>query len=126
MRRLTGLKRAVRAWFHPDPREIHPWRWRALTAWIVIFSVAVFVTLALTRSQTVDVTKLERTNCGLKIFLLTARRTRLDEAKREVGQAQADDLAAAEGYRLLAERFTAIGNCKIPKRLVVVPVVRTR
>lgn len=96
---------------------IHPWRWRFLALWIIIFTAVTFYGIASVQSDSARATALERTNCGLKIFLLTARHARINTARREVGTARKSDLEAAHGYQVLADRFTAVGHCKIPSGL---------
>lgn len=106
------------------PREpIHPWRWRMLTLWIIIFSVVVGIETQDNRSSIrelketkANIQSLQATNCGLKKFLLTAKRARTDAASTEKNKVvRKADLEAAKGYAQLLKPFTpeATGNCKI-------------
>ena len=125
---------------------LHVWRWRALMAWIVIFTgVTIFVLSksnhAVSQSQTAasqanqiskentelikelavakaNVQSLQRTNCGLEIFLLTARKARYESTLHEVGPKKDLDRQAVNSYKVLAKKFhTSI--CHIPKRLIL-------
>lgn len=104
-------------WLHPRD-SIHPWRWRALTLWIIIFTALTFLALRNLDNTTAKIAQLEQTNCGLKVFLLTARDARIRQANNSSGRAKDANLRAARGYQDLAERFTAVGNCRIPKDLL--------
>lgn len=140
---MSQFKKNFFVWLHPAPNEIHPWRWRALGVWIVIFTVIVIWSihtsnntssnanrLAKTNSEIIldlkhtkaSVVSLEKTNCSLKVFLLTARKTRYDAAVREskLGDIKAagQDQQAADGYKQLADRFNT-DNCVIPKNLIL-------
>jgi len=120
------VKRRWHRWLHPRPSEIHPWRWRALTFWIIVFSISVFFALrqnsnqsAELKEQSATLVQLEKTNCNTKVFLLTAREARLDSADTNFGIQRESDLKAAAGYKAIADNFTAIGRCKIPLELRV-------
>lgn len=108
------------------------WRSKAFRAviiiWIVIFTFAVGYSIHNSR-ESVDsirnnkasLVALQKTNCGLKKFLLTAYKARLDDAKVSKGDRQKSDLDAAKGYLGLASSFrrAAIGRCVIPNKLQV-------
>lgn len=95
-----------------DAEPIHPWRWRGITVWIVVFTAIVFYSLQSTRDQSATLRQLQATNCSLKNFLLTAQQARLNTASHETGVRRKQDLQAAGGYKLLADRFTEVGKCK--------------
>jgi hypothetical protein len=91
------------------------WRWKLLTVWIVIFTATTIWSLHQIQSDSARASALEHTNCGLKIFLLTARHARLVAAAGEEGRQKDLDLAAAAGYQVLVKRITAVGeHCTIP------------
>lgn len=121
---------------HLLPQEpIHPWRWRFLAAWIIIFTALAFIAIRSGRENSSDINRtvivlkrsnaqlrqskasivqLQRTNCGLKQFLLAARAARLRAARIENGAQKASDFEAAKGYKRLASTFTGVGvNCKL-------------
>lgn len=137
----------MRAWVErvwvPDPHEIHPWRWRMLALWIVVFTIVSLVyanssrhtarsadkTSSQTQALVVDlnrtkatVAQLQKTNCSLKIFLLTARKSRYDAYAHELKESPkvaAGDLAAARNYTQLADQFKVGGECIIPPKLKI-------
>lgn len=96
---------------------IHPWRWRGLVLWIVIFTGITFWTLVQNREAVHDlqinrarVTALRHTNCALQQFLLSARDARERAAVNETNPAaKRVDVAAARQYNRLAQAFT--GSC---------------
>lgn len=99
-----------------NDRPIHPWRWRFIALWIIIFSVLVFWALRSNRSAITEINRdkasiasLERTNCALKEFLQQAEATRLHVASREKGRQRVLDLRAARGYRRLGHLFPQDG-----------------
>jgi hypothetical protein len=99
---------------------IHPWRWRALTVWVVVFTLIVFFALRAIENQSAKVTQLQKTNCGLEQFLLTARTTRWQSYQHTHLKA---DLNAVVGYELLLRPFIdnheATGRCPIPRHLII-------
>lgn len=104
-------------------RPIHPWRWRFIAVWILIFTVLVFIAIRQNRSaisqinhDKASIIQLERTNCALKSFLLQAEKARLKTAHDDKTPAQKQaDLAAAAGYHRLARLFPLDG-CKYALR----------
>lgn len=100
-------------WFHEPVYKGPSWFRRAISIWIVVFTLIVGYALHKVDSTSAREAALEQTNCGLKQFLLTARQSRIASASRETGRARKGDLAAARGYLVLAERFTAVGHCKL-------------
>jgi hypothetical protein len=103
--------------------SIHPWRWRAVVIWIVIFTVVVvyalhrqFITTDELKSDKASIAQLRTTNCGLERFLLTARKTRWRLYKQHHNPA---DLAAVKGYEKLVGPFTNSGFCKLRPSLLI-------
>lgn len=122
-------------------RRMNAFMRRGLAVWIVVFTVAVGYALkhdaksqheikVLVResNQRVDelkkskaqVTALQRTNCGLVKFILTARRARWESYKKTH---DVTDLQATKGYEALAHPFlendsAATGDCQISKSLL--------
>jgi hypothetical protein len=104
-------------WQRDEP--IHPWRWRGLVIWIIIFTVVIFVSLRTQRgavhrlqedkasiaSLQDTISELRRTDCALRRFLLKAREARLKTAESEYGELRQADLDAARGYLALANIF---------------------
>lgn len=96
---------------------LHRWRWRAITVWIIIFTVTIFWGIRQLRSDVsqlrqdkASIIQLEHTNCGLRDFLSTARQARLQAAKHETNpQAKQEDFRAARGYERLFHNFTVDG-----------------
>ena len=124
-----------------DRRKVNKWVRRALILWIILFSALVIYAIRNNRTNTNEsselvrenaariaeirtskatVAALQRTNCGLLKFLLTARKARWDAYKHDGGE---DDLQAVQGYEKLAEPFltdqASTGNCPIPKRIII-------
>jgi hypothetical protein len=118
---------------------VHEARWRALSAWIAIFTIVVIFLGLKNRdaihdltdqkanvaslqntnsrlSRTVD--RLKNTNQSLRKFLLTACVARAEAARGETGQARANDIRAAKGYKQLANLFPELSKsaiiCVIP------------
>lgn len=108
--------------------DIHPLRWRFLTIWIILFTFIAFWLIRDDRNLAqksndqikangtqirelkktkASVARLEKTDCGLRDFLLDARATRLKLAAHEHGKRRKIDLEAAAGYKSLADRFSA-------------------
>lgn len=102
--------------------SLHPARWTAVGVWIALFSVVVIWIVGSNRHQIsqlreakASVVQLEKTNCGLKKFLLNARNARLKTSYNEEGKQKKNDTDAAAGYQKLADGFTAVGEgCKLP------------
>jgi hypothetical protein len=121
-----------------ERRRRDVWKRRAFVVWLMVFTLAVGYSINENRHTTNSVTSLtqentsrisdlrrnkaqlgalQRTNCGLKKFLLTARRARWNAYKHSHRQT---DLEAVTGYEKLVTPFAskgATGNCKIPKSL---------
>lgn len=101
-------------------REVHLVRWQVVAAFI---AVTIGFTFAIWKVQhdSASIVQLQRTNCRLKQFLVTAEQTRLQAAKRETGLRAQQDRDAARGYRDLSDSFNdgAIGRCRIP--IIVIP-----
>lgn len=115
-------------------RSIHPWRWRMLTLWILVFTIAVGYALhdnrdliksnrtliKTTHDQAASVYALQQTNCGLVKFLLTARKARWATYKRFHRKS---DLQAIVGYEKLVAPFLndkhSIDSCKFQKRILI-------
>lgn len=95
-----------------EPEPIHPLRWRALAVWIILFTSITFYALQQIRNQSATLHQLQKTNCGLRNFLLTAEKARLNTASHETGIKKQQDLDAADGYGRLAANFTQVGNCQ--------------
>lgn len=124
------------------------WLRRLLVGWIVLFTPVVMYSLRDSRNATnsanrnaedvkqlitenrhriaeleqskAQVTALQSTNCGLAVFLLTARKARWDSYTKTGNK---DDLRAVLGYERLAAPFLAskgaIGKCPIPARVKI-------
>jgi hypothetical protein len=88
---------------------IHAWRWRALYMWIGVFSTIVILSLVDLRGTTASVKSLQKTNCDLRNFLITARSVRL----------RAGDETAARAYERLIQPFNrkAVGKCPPPRKV---------
>lgn len=108
-----------------DERQpIHPWRWRFVAVWIVIFTIATGYAIRSNRENInelkdakASVQALQRTNCGLRNFLLTAKQAREKAAQTSTGQIRLDNLQAAAGYKNLLKPFhgrLAVGACPNP------------
>jgi hypothetical protein len=99
---------------------IHPWRWRALTAWIVIFSIVVIVELNRISEQSATVAQLQHTNCGLEKFLLTARKSRYNSYLKSH---EKTDIQAVIGYEQILLPFaynkSSVGKCPVPSKYLI-------
>lgn len=105
---------------------IHRRRWMLFTVWLVIFTCATGYAIRQNRENINELKKakanlvaLQHTNCGLKLFLLTAKQARLAAANSETGNKRFTDLQAYRGYVQLLRPFTkdSTGNCPVPKSL---------
>lgn len=87
-------------------------RWELAASFVALTLVFVFVIVHV-QNDSASIHDLQRTNCSLRQFLLTAREARVRSAGAEYGEARKRDLAAARGYADLADRFQgkAIGHC---------------
>lgn len=93
--------------------DVHPYRWFALTLWILVFTGITFVLIRQNREAVHDVKvtkasvlQLQRTNCALRGFLLAAGQARVRSAKNDVTLRQREsDLRAAASYARLAHTF---------------------
>lgn len=130
----AGLERRTGRGRREEDRSIHPWRWRALTLWIIIFTIAVGYSIRdnrgliksnrnlikTTRDQAASVHALQQTNCGLAKFLLIARKARWQTYKRSH---RGLDIQAVVGYEKLVEPFLndkhSVDSCPIPKRVLI-------
>lgn len=123
-RRTNGSERRSGPGRRRTDRVIHPWRWRMLTVWIVIFTLAVGYGIRnnrdlihRTQDQSAKVESLQQTNCGLTLTLLTARLARWQQYKESHRKS---DLRAVVGYeKLIKPELVSSGNCKIPQRLKI-------
>lgn len=126
----------LHVWLHPEifhPHRIHPWRWRFFTLWIIVVTVSLCIFIRDQRELTtanknsiqelnrnrVKVTSLQKTNCGLKVFLLTARRARWDQYRKSKDVL---DLNAVKGYENLVKLFlseSSTGVCDIPASVII-------
>lgn len=99
-----------------EEHPIHPWRWRLLFVLFALLCVATYLAI----KATAPVVDLQKTDCGLKQFLLTARATRISAAENDEGVLRQKDLQAARGYGQIVNRFThkSTGHCEIPARLL--------
>lgn len=113
-------------------RSYDVWLRRGLITWMILFTLATGFAIRKAREtsdenrdliikvseQTASVKQLQKTNCGLEKFLLTARRARYDSAQEKTGAEKDSDMAAVAGYKNLALQFaTADDACEIPKHL---------
>lgn len=118
--RWDGVERRTTYRRGEDLAPIHPWRWRGLVLWIILFTALTFWAIRGLEHQSATVTELQRTNCGLEKFILQARVTRW---QAYVEKQDVADLSAVVGYERLAAPFVhnheATGNCPIPSRLVI-------
>lgn len=123
---------------HGERRKGHRMTSRLLVIWIVVFSIAVGYAVQENRDTTNETTRLvkenakrisdinrnkaalkslKKTNCGLELFLLTARKARFDSYVRFHDSA---DLEAVRGYEHLIAPFkNSTGNCPIPHKLLI-------
>lgn len=110
-----------------EPEPIHPWRWRFLAIWIAIFTLACGYAIRNNREsisqvkrESARVAALQKTNCGLARFLLTARKTRWASYLNSHDKA---DIQAVKGYEKLVEPFISeedsVGECPISDRLKI-------
>lgn len=124
-----------------DRRARARWGRRLFVAWLVVFSLLVMYSIRANRDNTNEsnalvrensrriaeikqskaaVSALQRTNCGLLKFLVTARKARWQSYE---ASHRSDDLRAVMGYEKLAEPFVtdrhATGKCPIPKRILI-------
>lgn len=113
-------------------------------AWVVVFSVAIMYAIHDSRSNAAEASRLakenahriaeirdskatvkalQRTNCGLLKFLLTARKARWDAYTDEHNPHRQDDLRAVIGYENLARPFVsdghATGYCPVSKNIEI-------
>lgn len=104
-----------------DPETYHRLRWRILWVWMIAVSAVVIISLGIFRGNTATVRELQHTNCKLKVFLLTARAARIDDAiHAKTAAVRADNIKAAIGYSNLVLPFSdshAVGHCPIPSNL---------
>lgn len=92
---------------------IHPWRWRGLAVWVIIFTGVTFWVLVQNRQAVNDlrnnrakVAALLHTNCALQKFLLSARDARAHAAVHDKDPAARHvDQRAAKQYGKLARTF---------------------
>jgi hypothetical protein len=72
--------------------------------------------------STAKIGQLEKTNCGLKLFLLRARRARWDTYQRNLraGKPTREDLRAVTGYELILRLYVGgTGVCVAPKSVII-------
>lgn len=99
-------------------RTAHPWRWKLLSIWIIIFTILVFWGLRTNRQAVhrlkqdkASIIQLERTNCGLRKTLTTARAARVSASEQDKSQRRKrTDLAAIKGYDEVL-KFFPLDNC---------------
>jgi hypothetical protein len=96
-------------------KEVHIRRWQIGAAFAVL-TVIFVLGLVKVQHDAASIHDLQRTNCGLRNFLLTARNARLRAAAEETDGPRQSDLRAAEGYLSLASAFQgkAVGECPPP------------
>jgi hypothetical protein len=95
--------------YHP----VHPWRWRALTIWIVVFTGVMLYSFHSVDDTTAKIRDLQKTNCNTKVFLLTAaerNQVAADLKSNPPAERRANRRAAAS-YRVIANNFIAVGYC---------------
>lgn len=101
-------------------KKRHGRRWRALFVWILLFTAITFIAINSVRNQAATVHELERTNCNLKTFLLSAKVARIKDANDiRHHRSRNDNLKSAAGYQALANKITAVDGCRIPPKLLV-------
>lgn len=105
---------------HVPMKPVTVRRWEVVAAFILLAAAFTFG-LWKVQHDSASIAQLQRTNCSLKQFLVTAEQARAYAGKRETGLRRRQDLQAAHGYAELAARFQsgAIGRCHVP--LVNIP-----
>ena len=107
--------------------DIHPYRWMALSVWVVIFTALTFYALQQNRTAINELqdtkanlvqlkhtsNNLRHTDCVLRSTLVTARAARFTAAAHEKGQLRRADLRAAHSYDNLINAFN--GSCRRAK-----------
>lgn len=89
-------------------------RWLIVDAWIIIFTLLTVWAITSLRASTASVSQLQRTNCGVEKFLVTAEQARINTAKASKGDVRTQNLIAANGYYNLALLFaSADGHCAV-------------
>lgn len=105
---------------------IHPMRWTALTIWIIAFTIVVALGMRSLQDQQDDlkrqsatIAQLQKTNCSLRTFLLSAEaRNRVTAEDPAINEAtRKANLRAANGYHQLAAVITATGPCPRAKEI---------
>lgn len=101
-------------------RKNHPWRWKALALWIVVFSLVVGWAIRSVDETSAKIDDLQKTNCNTKVFLLTAANRAEVQSEQPGITAEERDANndAARIYRNLANNFTAVGECLTARRLL--------
>jgi hypothetical protein len=105
-------------------RPIHPWRWRFIALWIIVFTALVFWAIRENRSaidqlneNKASIISLERTNCALRSFLHSAYTVRVKTAHDQKADPKAREAAreAALGYYRLFVLFPKDGCVNVLK-----------
>jgi hypothetical protein len=103
-------------------RPIHPWRWKGIYVWIILFTAAAILFGHILQQQVQDVkntkasiVSLQSTNCRQRNFLVAAHNARVRSANSETGAIRQADLDAAKSYELLIAGYgpESLGHCKI-------------
>lgn len=74
--------------FKPDPHEIHPWRWRMLTVWIVIFTAVVMYAIYENKARVHDIQQSRVYSCQQTkldfrhLILLSVRGKKLNDGQK--------------------------------------------
>lgn len=107
---MYRLRKFFREFIHPTGP--HPWRWRLIQVWIIVFTIVVAILIGDNHTQIKNVIvnkasiiQLQQTNCRLKAFLVQAEISRLQLVKHESGTIKQLDLKAAISYYKLATAF---------------------
>jgi hypothetical protein len=92
-----------------------------ITGFLILFAIYVGAltnsnrhSISELKKNKASIASLQRTNCGLRSFLLKARTARLRTAQNEQGDAKQRDIAAAKSYDVILLIYTK-DNCKPSK-----------
>lgn len=108
-----------------EQRPIHPWRWRFLAVWILIFTALVFIAIRQNRSaisqlnaNKASLVSLQKTNCALRSFLHAAYAVRIKTAhdKKADSKTRVAAREAAQGYFRLYVLFPKDGCTGVLKK----------
>lgn len=91
---------------------IHPYRWAAVALCFIVLGIACFIAIRDNRNainqisqQKASIKQLQRTNCGLREFLISAKQARIRLYRIDHGRKRRIDRQALRGYKSILRNF---------------------